>query len=89
MVTRLARCWASGAAGPLRRASAVGALRLVTDREREILAFVPVESWTLDAQLHKDTDPADQPDLFSATLHSVKGSRNRLNIPVEEEARKV
>ena len=64
------------------------ALRLVTDREREILAFVPVESWTLDAQLHKETDPADQPDLFSATLHSVKGSRNRLNIPVEEEARK-
>ena len=64
------------------------ALRLVTDREREILAFVPVESWTLDAQLHKETDPADNLDLFSATLHSIKGSRNRLNIPVEEDARR-
>ncbi|CAI8039996.1 DNA topoisomerase 1 [Geodia barretti] len=64
------------------------ALRLVTDREREILAFVPVESWTLDAQLHKETDPADKLDLFSATLHSIKGSRNRLNIPVEEDARR-
>ena len=64
------------------------ALRLVTDREREILAFVPVESWTLDAQLHKETDPADKLDLFSATLHSIKGNRNRLNIPVEEDARR-
>ncbi len=64
------------------------ALRLVTDREREIQAFVPVESWTLDAQLHKETDPADQPNQFAATLHSLKGSRNRLNIPGEEEARR-
>ena len=64
------------------------ALRLVTDREREILAFVPVESWTLDAQLHKETDPPGQTELFSATLHSVKGSRNRLNIPVEADARR-
>ena len=64
------------------------ALRLVTDREREILDFVPVESWTLDALLHKESDPADRPELFSATLHSVKDSRNRLNIGVEEEARR-
>ncbi len=64
------------------------ALRLVTDREREIRAFTPVESWTLDAQLHRETDPTDRLELFSATLHSVKGSRNRLNIPVEEEARR-
>ena len=64
------------------------ALRLVTDRERDILDFVPVESWTLDALLHQESDPADRPELFSATLHSVKGSRNRLNIGVEAEARK-
>src|SRR5215204_608418 len=29
------------------------ALRLVVDRERQILDFVPVESWTVDAVLHK------------------------------------
>ena len=64
------------------------ALRLVADREREIEAFVPVESWTLDAQLHKNSDPVDKPNIFPATLHSLKGSRSRLNIPVEEEARR-
>ena len=64
------------------------ALRLVTDREQEIAAFVPVESWTLDAQLHKETDPPDKLEVFPAALHSVKGSRNRLNIPVEAEARR-
>jgi len=30
------------------------AMRMVVDREREIGAFVPVESWTLEAQVHKD-----------------------------------
>ena len=64
------------------------ALRLVTDREQEIAAFVPVESWTLDAQLHKETDPPDKLELFPAALHSVKGSRQRLNIPAEAEARR-
>ena len=63
------------------------ALRLVTDREKEIQAFVPVESWTLDAQLHQAADPVDKPNLFPAALHSIKGSRRRLNIPVESEAR--
>ena len=64
------------------------ALRLVTDREAEINAFVPVESWTLDAQLHKETDPPNKLEIFPAALHSVKGSRSRLNIPVEDDARR-
>ena len=63
------------------------ALKLVTDREKEIAAFVPEESWTLDAQLHKSADPAIRPNLFPALLHSIKGSRRRLTIGVEEEAR--
>ena len=64
------------------------ALRLVTDREQEIADFVPVESWTLDAQLHRETDPPNQLEVFPAALHSVKGSRSRLTIPVEAEARR-
>lgn len=64
------------------------ALRLVTDREQEIDDFTPVESWTLDAQLHKETDPPNKLELFPAALHSVKGSRSRLNIPVEADARR-
>ena len=63
------------------------ALRMVTDREKEIEVFVPEESWTLDAQLHKAADPATRANLFPAWLHSVKGSRRRLAIGVEEEAR--
>ena len=62
------------------------ALRLVTDREKEIQAFIPEESWTLDAQLHKESDQPTRASLFPAALHSLKGSR-RLTIPVEAEAR--
>ena len=62
------------------------ALRMVVDREREINAFVPVESWTLDAILRKREDDEGKAQ-FSAQLHSVKGKRNRLNVPNEEQAR--
>ena len=64
-----------------------GTLRMIVDREREISAFVPVESWTLEASLHKDTDAPDQSDVFNATLHSRKDARRRLNIPDEDTAR--
>ncbi|MDE2780452.1 MAG: type I DNA topoisomerase [Chloroflexota bacterium] len=63
------------------------ALKLVTDREKEITAFVPEESWTLDVQLHKSADAATRANLFPAWLHSVKGNRRRLTIGVEEDAR--
>ena len=48
---------------------------------------MPEESWSLDAQLHKSADPATRANLFPAALHSIKGSRRRLTIGVEEEAR--
>ncbi len=60
------------------------ALRMVSDREREIAAFVPVESWTLDVKLRKE----DQNIQFSAQLRSVKGQRARLTISKEEDARR-
>ena len=60
------------------------ALRMVADREREIEAFVPVESWTIDARLRKE----DQKTEFAAQLHSLKGQRGRLNIGKEEDARR-
>ncbi|HET7421596.1 MAG TPA: type I DNA topoisomerase [Candidatus Dormibacteraeota bacterium] len=41
------------------------ALRLVVDREEEIRKFVPVESWTIDAELSK----AGQEQRFLARLH--------------------
>ena len=59
------------------------ALRMVVDRERDIEAFVPVESWTIDALLRKQ----DQKTDFPAALHSIKGKRGRITIPNEDEAR--
>ncbi len=63
------------------------ALRMTTDREREIQAFVPEESWTIDAHLHRTANPADKPEPFVATLRSVKGQRARLKIGREDDAR--
>ena len=62
------------------------ALRMIVDREREITAFVPQEWWSLEAELHKDTDPNLPANLFTATLHSRKGSR-KLSITDEATAR--
>ena len=58
-------------------------LRIVVDREREIAAFVPVESWSIDTMLRKDGSKTE----FGAALHSVKGQRGRITIPTETEAR--
>ena len=64
------------------------ALRMVVDRERDIQAFVPVESWTLEAQLRKQVGPEGQKDEFTGVLHSLKGQKGRLTIATEEEARR-
>jgi len=46
------------------------ALRLVVEREREILAFVPEEYWTLDAELQRRSEAKER---FLARLHKVAG----------------
>ena len=56
------------------------ALRLVVDREIEIEAFVPVEYWTIDANLSKRPRISEE-GLVKARLHSVKGTRGRIEIP--------
>src|SRR6202008_1442416 len=43
------------------------ALRLIVEREREIKAFVPVEHWTLDAQL----TPANEKTEFTARFTGI------------------
>jgi DNA topoisomerase-1 len=50
------------------------ALRLVVDREREIEAFVPVEYWTIEADLAKCDGKAPlQERTFRANLHRIRG----------------
>ncbi|MCS5655090.1 MAG: type I DNA topoisomerase [Dehalococcoidia bacterium] len=63
-------------------------LRMVVDREREIEAFIPVESWTIDNILRKAGSEAIEKNQFSASLHSVKGDRARISTPKEEDARR-
>ena len=63
------------------------ALRMVVEREEEIQAFVPVESWTVEAQLHRDTDSEDNKHLFNSVLHSFRGDRRRLTIDNEQVAK--
>ena len=47
------------------------ALRMIVEREREIQAFVPVEYWTLDAQLH----PAKEETEFTARFAGIDGAK--------------
>jgi len=62
------------------------ALRLVVEREREILRFVPVEYWTLEAELSKQ--PAGDPaHVFRAKL--VKVGDARADLPNEGSAQAV
>jgi len=49
------------------------AVRLITEREREVQAFVPVEYWSLHARLRGQTPPD-----FVATLKEVRGQKAEL-----------
>jgi DNA topoisomerase-1 len=49
------------------------AVRLITEREREIVAFVPVEYWSLHARLL-----GQHPPEFTATLREVRGEKAAL-----------
>ena len=63
-------------------------LRMVVDREKEIQAFIPVESWTLEAQLQKQDGNKAKVDPFTGVLRSLKGEKARIAIDKEDEARK-
>src|SRR5262245_22145123 len=57
------------------------AVRLITEREREILAFVPVEYWSLHAKLRGKVPPE-----FVATLREVRGQKAELGTEADTVA---
>lgn len=64
------------------------ALRLVVDREREITAFVPVEYWSLSADLAKQPPAgkkAARKDRFRADLFRMHGRKAELHNAAETE----
>ena len=65
------------------------ALRLVVDREREVLAFVPREYWTIDATLAKRPGDGRRPTPFKAGLHSIKGRKGQIEIPNEKRVKEI
>lgn len=62
------------------------AVRLVVEREREIEAFVPVEYWSLEAELAKREPELEQPRSFIAKLHRIRGEEVELPNEAEVQA---
>ncbi|MSQ27216.1 MAG: type I DNA topoisomerase [Dehalococcoidia bacterium] len=67
------------------------ALRMIVDREREILNFVPQEYWSIGADLTRVGAVAagrkpGKADLFRAGLVNLTGKRGRLTIPDQKTA---
>ena len=61
------------------------ALRLVVEREREILAFVPVEFWTIEADLAKRFPPRPR-EQFRAKLARIDGNEPDLKCQADAQA---
>jgi DNA topoisomerase-1 len=60
------------------------ALRLVVEREREIEAFVPVEYWSIDAELAKREKERRS---FTAKLHRIRGEE--VDLKSEDDTQKI
>jgi len=60
------------------------ALRLVVEREREIEAFVPLEYWSIDAELAKREKERRS---FTAKLHRIRGEE--VDLKSEEDTQKI
>jgi len=68
------------------------ALRMVVEREREIEAFVPVEYWSIEAELSKKKVGRAKPKSFIAALVSARdtsGEEKKLDLSNKEETDKV
>ena len=59
------------------------AVRLVVEREREIESFVPVEYWSIEADLAKQEPEREQPRSFIARLHRIRGEELDLHSEAE------
>jgi DNA topoisomerase I len=64
------------------------ALRMIVEREHEILSFVPQEYWTIEAELTK-TSPDKKSPSFKARLAAIKGERKKLHLRNENESKRI
>ena len=63
------------------------ALRMVSDREQEVTAFVPKEYWTIEADLNKQK--AAKKTAFRALLHNQKGKRAKISIDNADQSKAI
>jgi len=64
------------------------ALRLICEREREIQAFVPVEYWSIEAELKKQK-PADKQEAQSFVARLIKVRGQEPDLPNEPAAQQI
>jgi len=60
------------------------AVKIIVDREREVQSFVPVEYWTIEAELTKQGDTVPFRAMLIGLMDSAK-----MNIPNEQEASRI
>ena len=63
------------------------ALRIIVDREREIEKFIPVEYWTIEAELTKKIPPAEAVAFRAMLIGLIDGTK--LDIHSQEEASEI
>jgi DNA topoisomerase-1 len=64
------------------------AVRLIVEREREIEAFVPVEYWSIEAELaQQETRGQEERESFWAKLHRIRGEK--FDLKKREDAQKI
>jgi DNA topoisomerase-1 len=65
------------------------ALHLIVDREEAIDAFLPVESWSIEAQLRREANPGSVDGLFGVSLHSSHTDKGKISIANETETQRI
>ena len=61
-------------------------VRLVVERERQVEAFVPLEYWSIEAELARLEPKREQPRSFTARLHRIRGEEAAIHSEAEARA---
>jgi DNA topoisomerase-1 len=64
------------------------ALRIIVDREREIEKFVPVEYWTIEAELNKKAPAIEVPSFRATLVGYLNGTKLAIHNEAEAKATK-
>ena len=63
-------------------------LRMLTDRQKEIDSFTPVEYWSIELDMY-DHSNSSATHIMKAVLHNLKGNRGKIEITDEDLANQI